>query len=66
MLRGSGGAIFHYSIIYVLIARKHTSYHLGLLIIASANIIAIILDICSVLLNEYQLSYTMIDLSVEL
>lgn len=65
MLRGSGGAIIPYSLLYFLIAQNPISRKWGLSIIALANIVAIILDISSVLLDEYQLSYAMIDLPVE-
>ena len=65
MLRGSGGAIIPYSLLYYLTAQKPTSRKWGLFVIALANVIAIILDISSVLLNEYQIRYALIDLPVE-
>jgi hypothetical protein len=66
MFRGSGGAIIPYSMLYLLTLQKPISRKWGLSIIALANVIAIILDISSVLLDEYKLSYAMIDLPVEI
>lgn len=65
MLRGSGGAIIPYSLIYIFTAKDPISRKWGLYVIALANIMAIILDIGSVLLDEYKLNYAMIDLPVE-
>lgn len=66
MLRGAGGAIIPYSLLYIFTAQDPISSRWGLYVIASANIVAIILDISSVLLDEYKLGYAMIDLPVEL
>jgi hypothetical protein len=66
MLRGSGGAIIPYSLIYIFTAQDPFSRKWGLYVIATANVIAIILDISSVLLDEYKPAYAMIDLPVEL
>ena len=57
MLRGSGGAIIPYSLLYFFTAQKPKSRKWGLAVIALANVIAIILDIGSMLLHEYKLSY---------
>lgn len=66
MLRGAGGAIIPYSLLYILTAREPVNRKWGLYVIAVANGVAIILDICSVLLNEYQWSQAIIDLPVEM
>lgn len=65
MLRGSGGAIIPYSLLYFFTLQKPVSRFWGLKVIALANVIAIVLDVSSVLLNEYRLSYAMIDIPVE-
>lgn len=65
MLRGSGGAIIPYSLLYFLTVRDPVSRKWGLYVIVLANVIAILLDIGSVLLAEYKLSYAMMDLPVE-
>lgn len=65
MLRGSGGAVIPYALLYFLTARDPFSRSWGLSVIAVANVVAIVLDISSVLLNEYELGYAMIDLPVE-
>ena len=66
MLRGSGGAVIPYALIYFLVAREPRTRRWGLWVIATANVIAIILDTGSVLLDEYTLGYALIDLPVEL
>ena len=66
MLRGSGGAILPYALLYYLTLKKPHSRSWGLAVIALANIIAILLDLGSVILGEYQLSYALMDLPVEL
>lgn len=65
MLRGSGGAVIPYALLYLLAARDPGSRLWGLSVIAVANVVAIVLDISSVLLDEYELAYAMIDLPVE-
>ena len=65
MLRGAGGAVIPYSALYILIARAPRTRRWGLWVIALANAVAIILDIGSVLLDEYTLGYALIDLPVE-
>lgn len=65
ILRGSGGAIIPYSLLYFLTAQKPESRKWTLSIIALANVIAIVIDISAVLLGEFQLGYAMIDLPVE-
>jgi hypothetical protein len=66
MLRGAGGAIIPYSLIYILVAREPLLRRWGLLVIAMANVIAIALDLGSVFMQEYTLAYAMMDLPVEL
>jgi hypothetical protein len=65
MLRGSGGAVIPYALLYLLTARNPASSLWVLSVIAVANTVAIMLDISSVLLDEYTLAYAMIDLPVE-
>jgi len=65
MLRGAGGSLLPYSLLYFMIARKPFIRKWALNIIALANIVAIILDFSSVIMNEYQLSYAMIDVPFE-
>jgi len=65
MLRGSGGAIIPYSLLYFLTAKKPLSRKWGIYVIALANVIAILLDTVSVLLAEYKLGYAMMDLPIE-
>ena len=66
MLRGSGGAIIPYSLLYYLTLKRPRRRSWGLVVIALANILAILLDLGSVLSGEYQLSYAMMDLPVEI
>ena len=65
MLRGAGGSILLYSLIYIFIAVRPFVYRWIAYIIALANTIAIILDFTSVFLDEYQISYAMIDVPFE-
>lgn len=65
MLRGAGGSILPYSLLYIMIARKPFERKWALTIIALANVIALILDFGSVLMDEFQLSYAMIDVPFE-
>jgi len=65
MLRGAGGSIVPYSILYIIVARSPLSKRWAIIVIAIANITAIVLDFLSVFLGEYLLSYAMIDVPVE-
>ena len=65
MLRGAGGSIIPYSLLYIMIARKLYIRKWAMTIIAFANVVAIILDFGSVLMDEYKLSYAMIDVPFE-
>lgn len=66
MLRGAGGSILPYSLLYIMIALNPFKRLWALYIIFLANVIAIALDLGSLLLGEYKLSYAMIDLPVEI
>jgi len=65
MLRGAGGSIIPYSLMYILVALKPLEGRWIAFIIACANVLAIILDFISVFLKEYQISYAMIDVPFE-
>ena len=65
MLRGAGGSILPYSLLYILIFRDPFRRQWALSVILSANVAAIILDIVSIVLSEYEFSYTMFDIPVE-
>ena len=66
MLRGAGGSIIPYCLLYLLIAVKPFRRQWALGFILFANSIAILLDFGSLIIGEYKLSYAMIDLPVEL
>jgi hypothetical protein len=66
ILRGAGGSILPYSLLYLLIARSPYRREWALGVILLANILAICLDIVSLFLEEYRFSYAMIDLPVEI
>jgi hypothetical protein len=66
MLRGAGGSIIPYSLLYIMIINKPYERNWALNIILTANIIAVCLDIISVLFSEYKISNAFIDLPVEL
>jgi len=66
MLRGAGGSIIPYSLLYIMIANKPFERKWALYIILTANLIAICLDSASILFSEYKISSAMIDLPVEL
>ncbi len=65
MLRGAGGSIIPYSLFYVFVARSPFTRRWAVVVIAVANILAIALDMLSVHLGEYRLSYAMIDVPME-
>ena len=65
MLRGAGGATIPYSLFYILIAVKPVQRKWALTVIGFANVVAIILDLASVFMNEYKLAYAMYDIPVE-
>jgi hypothetical protein len=66
MLRGAGGSIIPYSLLYVMTANKPFERKWALYIILTANVIAICLDTASILFSEYKVSNAMIDLPIEL
>jgi hypothetical protein len=66
MLRGAGGSIIPYSLLYIMIANKPFDRKWALYIILTANVIAICLDSSSILFSEYKISNAMIDLPIEL
>ena len=66
MLRGAGGSVIPYSLLYIMIANKPYDRKWALYIILTANVIAICLDSASILFSEYKISNAMIDLPVEL
>ena len=66
MLRGAGGSIIPYSLLYIMIAKKPFERKWALYVILTANVIAICLDTASILFSEYKFSNAMIDLPVEL
>jgi hypothetical protein len=65
MLRGAGGSIIPYSLLYVFVARSPCTRRWAVAVIAVANTLAIALDLLSVYLGEYLLSYAMFDIPVE-
>lgn len=65
LLRGAGGSILPYSLLYILILRNPFNRLWALYIISLANVIAITLDLGSVILEEYKLSYAIIDIPIE-
>jgi hypothetical protein len=65
MLRGAGGSIIPYSLLYIFVARSPLTRRWAVVVIAVANIAAIILDFLSVYLHEYRLSYAMFDVPIE-
>lgn len=66
MLRGAGGAIIPYSLLYILIIRNPVNRQWALSLILVANVIAVFLDLGSMVLGEYKLAYAMIDLPLEI
>lgn len=66
MLRGAGGSILPYCLLYLMIALDPFKRLWALYIIFFANVIAIALDLGSLLLGEYKLSYAMIDIPIEI
>ena len=65
MLRGTGGSIVPYSLLYVIAAKRPHQRLWALYIIALANSLAIALDLISVFLGEYLLRYAMLDIPME-
>ena len=66
MLRGAGGSIIPYALIYILVTLNPRENRRLAYVIVLANGLAIILDLVSVYLGEYLFVYAMIDLPFEL
>jgi hypothetical protein len=66
MLRGAGGSIIPYSLMYIWAAIKPLEGRRFSFIIACANVLSMILDFASVFLKEYKISHAMIDVPFEL
>ena len=66
MLRGAGGSIIPYSLLYILIALNPFKRMWALIIIFIANVTAIVLDIGSVIIGEYKFFYAMYDIPIEI
>ena len=66
MLRGTGGMIIGSTLFYILVAIKPFERKWAAVIIAFGNILAILLDLVSVLLGEYEISHAMIDIPIEM
>lgn len=65
MLRGAGGSIVPYSLLYIYVARRPRERLWGMYVIGFANALAIILDLTSVYLAEYTPGQALIDIPVE-
>jgi len=65
ILRGTGGSILGSTVFYILIALRPFERKWAAIVIALANILAIVLDFVSVHLGEYTLNHAMIDVPVE-
>ena len=65
MLRGAGGSVLPYSLLYVIIAVDPYKRPWALYVILLANILAIILDFGSVIIGEYGILNAMTDVPVE-
>jgi len=65
MLRGAGGSILPYSLLYILIYKDPFKRLWALLVILLANVTSITLDIVSLMLGEYKFSYAMYDIPIE-
>ena len=66
MLRGAGGSIIPYSLLYIFLALDPYKRLWALYVILVANLSAIILDLGSVIIGEYNILNAMIDLPIEL
>jgi hypothetical protein len=65
ILRGTGGSILGSTVFYILVALRPFERRWAAIVIALANILAIVLDCISVHLGEYTLAHAMIDVPVE-
>ena len=65
ILRGTGGSILGSTVFYILIALKPIERRWAAVVVALANILAIVLDFLSVHFGEYTINHAMIDVPVE-
>lgn len=65
ILRGAGGSIIPYSLLYVLVCMDPFKRQWALTVLLLANFTAIVLDLVSVMLGEYKFSYALFDIPVE-
>jgi hypothetical protein len=65
ILRGIGGSILGSTVFYVLIALRPFERRWAAIVVACANVLAIVLDLVSVHLGEFTLDHAMIDIPVE-
>jgi hypothetical protein len=65
MLRGAGGSILPYSLLYILIYKDPFKRLWALFVILFANVTSITLDIVSLMLGEYKFLYAMYDIPIE-
>lgn len=65
ILRGTGGSILGSTVLYILIALRPFERRWAAIVIACANVFAIVLDLTSVRLGEFTLDHAMIDIPVE-
>ncbi len=65
ILRGIGGSILGSTVFYILIALKPFERRWAAVVIALANVLAIVLDLTSVYLGEFTLAHAMIDSPIE-
>ena len=65
MLRGAGGSIIPYALLYILVCMDPFKRQWALMVLLLANFTAIVLDLASVMLGEYKFSYALFDIPVE-
>ena len=65
ILRGTGGSILGSTVFYILIALRPFERRWAAIIVACANVLAIVLDFVSVHRGEYSFDHAMIDVPVE-
>jgi len=65
VLRGCGGSILPYGLLYVLVALDPARRRWAMGVILLANVVAIVLDVASVMLGEYTWAQAMLDIPLE-
>ena len=65
ILRGTGGSILGSTVFYILVTLRRFERRWAAIVIALANILAIVLDLPSVRLGEYTIGHAMIDVPLE-